>query len=735
MKWARRARAGWLRVLLAVGVVCGLLVVPVDTAQAADNPVSVTLTGVSPTQVDTSGDLTITGTVTNTSAATVGPLVIRLWRSIYPITIPDALSLTLASAQDDPPGQPLRTDPRARVELDELAAGQTVSFHLQASFVDGVEPLRMTSPGNAYVAGVQVVHASSGQVMGMARVFMPFPRSDTAYQEATAVLLSTRPSLLRSAGRDAPALFANDDLAGELTGRLGQLLSFAEQPGVTPVIDPLLFDEVTAMAGGYQVLDPSGQAIPGTHAALAAGFRSRLMALTTQGRAYRTLYGNPDVTQAADQGETGVLTEAASALSSTNPAASLPLAIIPSGGTGTDRLLNFLRPLGTAVVLVSNLSRTATVQTGPDGLIVVGTHADIFDGGPGPQPGDSLPQRVGRLQSSQLLYDDQTNGGTTAVAPTPVVSVVQTPEQAQVESAAAPWRTRQPLARLITASRAGPLSWVDPTIPPPPATQLPDMLSAVNQTLQVYGDLTDTDMSPRFDRLSAAAWSQSWDRDETAVQGFLDLSTADVRYGLSGDGVTLHVNPRYILPDSNTQVPITITNNMRLRIRAKVNFTSANPLRIDVPDTDIMWLDPGESRTILVRPQAKANGQVEVTAQVTSPAGHAIGPVVTFLVQETSAGRIGWIIIVASGIVLGAVTAGRVRQVHRERARDAGRRPGQRAETLGSEQAGGSGPTTGSPVATESDPHSASEGATICDDTPESGTPSPRGRLSHPRAQ
>lgn len=687
MIWARRAKDRWLRVLLAIGVLCGLVVTPGRLAWADENPVSITLTSVSPTQVGTSGDLTITGTATNTSATKLGPLVVRLWRSIYPITIPDALTLTLESAQDDPPGQPLRIDPRASLQLDQLAAGQTVQFSLQASFVDGVEPLQMTSPGNAYLAGVQAVDASSGQLMGMSRVLMPYPRPDTDYDEATAVLLSTRPSLLRAATRDAPALFANDDLAGELTGRLGQLLSFAEQPGVTPVIDPLLFDELTAMADGYQVLDSAGQPVPGAHADVAAGFRTRLMALTTQGRAYRTLYANPDVSQAAAQGQAGVLTEAAAALSSTNPAASLPLAIIPPEGTGSDELLNFLRPLGTAVVLVNNLDRTATVQTGPDGLIMVATHADVFDGGPGPQPADSLPQRVGRLQSAQLLYADQSNGLTSAVAPTPVVSVVQTPEEADAELVAAPWRTREPLARLITASRAGALSWNDRIVPQPPTSQLPGTLGAISQTLQVYSDLTGTDTTARFDRLSAEAWSQGWNRDETDVQGFLDLAIADIRYGLSGDGVTLHVNPRYVLPDSNTQVPITVTNNMHVRIQGKVDFNSANPLRIDVPDTDFFWLDPGESRTILVRPRATANGQVEISAHVTSPAGNPVGSPVTFQVQETSAGRIGWMIIVASGVVLALATAGRVRQVHRERAKNAGRSADQHDEATPPEAA------------------------------------------------
>ncbi len=68
------------------------------------------------------------------------------------------------------------------------------------------------------------------------------------------------------------------------------------------------------------------------------------------------------------------------------------------------------------------------------------------------------------------------------------------------------------------------------------------------------------------------------------------------------------------------------------------------------------------------------NGSVNVTAQLETPQGRPIGSAINITLRATSFGRVGWVIIILSGVVFMGATAIRIRQVQRERAQ-ARRRP------------------------------------------------------------
>jgi len=99
----------------------------------------------------------------------------------------------------------------------------------------------------------------------------------------------------------------------------------------------------------------------------------------------------------------------------------------------------------------------------------------------------------------------------------------------------------------------------------------------------------------------------------------------------------------------------------------QVGFTSENPGRLNVPITEPVTIDPGATGSVVAMPQAYGNGSVSVKVQLFSLSGTVVGDSVRVQVVTTSAGRLGWMIIVGSGVAFVVATSLRVRQVRRTR--------------------------------------------------------------------
>ena len=134
--------------------------------------------------------------------------------------------------------------------------------------------------------------------------------------------------------------------------------------------------------------------------------------------------------------------------------------------------------------------------------------------------------------------------------------------------------------------------------------------------------------------------------------------------------ISLSVSPSFIMTERESQFPVTVTNGTGMPVSLRVGFTSDNPQRIDVDDTDPFEVGAGESFTVLVSPKAESNGATMVHAQLESLAGRKLGPVNDVEVTATELGRVGWIIIIASGVFVLAGTAWRIRNVRKEQAKE-----------------------------------------------------------------
>lgn len=140
--------------------------------------------------------------------------------------------------------------------------------------------------------------------------------------------------------------------------------------------------------------------------------------------------------------------------------------------------------------------------------------------------------------------------------------------------------------------------------------------------------------------------------------------------------ISMSVAQSFVMGSRTNEFPTTISNQSSLDVRVRILMRSENPQRITVPDTDVVTVMAGESQTLLLAPQATANGVTTVHAQLASADGALLGPSQSVEVTSTEFGRVGWILIIVSGAVVLGGTVWRIRTVRHERAKEASE-PGQ----------------------------------------------------------
>ena len=131
------------------------------------------------------------------------------------------------------------------------------------------------------------------------------------------------------------------------------------------------------------------------------------------------------------------------------------------------------------------------------------------------------------------------------------------------------------------------------------------------------------------------------------------------------------------------QFPVTVTNNLTEQIRVQVVVHTDNPQRLTVPPSDLVTVEPGQSVTVNIRPEATSNGLVIARAYVATADGHRVSPDTSITVEVTDLGVVAWIIVGVSGLVLVGATAWRIRQVRRRTAAAAEHREGRMSDATG----------------------------------------------------
>ncbi len=626
-------------------------------ADETTEPVQLTITSITPASTTGTGTVVIRGTARNTGTEALSGVQVYLWRSTDPIRDAPSLAAALDSAAFNPVGARLYEDRKNYFNITttsaegsqvsagktSLDAGESVDFTV-AGDLAGAKGFGFTTTPAAYLVGLQVKAAGRAGVLGRARALLPVAAVNSV-TSTVVVRIGSRPGLLQG------SMFADDHLATELDGRLRTLMDLALTSGATALIDPALYDDVAVMAQGYTVQGSTASTAAGQ--AAAKSFLADLGTLIERGDAYRTPYGDPDIALLEAAGRHDVLDQATAAVPTTHAMAKLPLAIAPRDGAADADLIAFVADLDPALVLVAGKLGSAPVVT-VDGTTIVRYAADAYDGGPGPDPTTTAPQKVGRLQATELV--------------TPTVTIVTTAEQAALSTATAPWRSWQPLDERVAAITNPPtaeLAKIDPV-------EVGNWLEQVDRAggdVTVWGELTNQPeaAATALGKMLPRATSQAWGGRRPAAARWAKAVGSAYGNAATGQGVSLSVTPDIVTSAAEQEVPVTVTNHLDRAVSVKATFTSENPQRLVVADSELESIPAGGTETIRVTIQAKANGKVGVTGQLVTESGRPIGEAQSMTITATSMGRIGWIIIVGSGVVLLGATAMRIRQVQRER--------------------------------------------------------------------
>lgn len=666
--------------LLALG---GLLLPGLAPARADDEtqPVTITLTGMDPALPDRNATITLSGRATNTSGEALSGVQAIFWRDQSPITDGDGFSSALNSAATQPWGARVFDKAGAFSDLTTeqrptIAPGESVDFQVRAKVSD----LELPRTSGAYLIGVHVlgrVGRKANATIGRARLFVPLPPQGTGapaptpVDTVTAVVLSSRPAKIGA------TLFTDDHLTEEMSagGRLTLLLRAARRDNVSYLVDPALLDELTTMAApaGYQVQQPEGDPKPGQGGAVARRWLEEYDRLNVL-NGYRLPFGTPDLSAISRQQLGNVVPRSIAAGDRVTLSKDLPLIAWGSGGQVAPESLATWEQTQATAILTANAQTSQALLRPLGSTPLISYNPRVFDGGPGPDPRTTPIHLRQRLLTESYL-------ASLSGRSTPSVRVITTAEQASADlSADAPWVRREPLGALLSQSPSEwsnqlsyPASAVGAELTSGQAGKMRDLGSA----FAAYADLV-VDPSPvdeRADASVARAASSWWRGDPAGFDAFVEPQVERARGLLSGPTVSLNVQRSVIMSGQSGSFPITLTNSLNAPVHVTVDFDSDQPQRLSIAPQRNIVIDAGGSVTVNVQPKAAANGPVRVSAQLMTPNGTPLGRRTSLTVEATNFGFVGWIIVIASGIVLLGATTLRIRQVRRERQVDQADRP------------------------------------------------------------
>lgn len=655
----------------------------------ADDPeslVEVRINSLTPDLPSPDDDITLTGTVTNTSEEDLYSPQAYFWRSRDPITSTEGMTQAEQSDADQPIGSrvydaatcgPIDGRDMCFQNLYEdeqsiLAPGESAPFSVTVT----ADQLDLPSTDGVYLIGLQVRGTTDGSsnysVVGRARVFAPMlaERPENQVQMTSVVLLSSTPSMTRD------GIFVDDHLAKEIAagGRLDRLLTAATRSRVTYAVDPALIDELEAMRDGYQVQQRGGDTDDGTGSEAADAWLDRFERMPTGQDGFRLPFAVPDLAAMTRDGQADIADRSERAATAVESVADLPLLGYTTGGQADAPTLQTLQSMKPRAVLLAD---TGTAGKGPllqggRDIPYITFSSEAFAGGPGPDPSGTAVHQRQRLLADTWIEASTNKPGSTLGR----VRVITSPTQASSDAVAAeaPWMRQTTLSQLLNSTPANwdgqvsyPAAARDAELPAPVLATIQDLTTAYEGYADLLADPADT--ASQADAGLSRAASSAW-RSSRSGSRFRSQQSAALRRVLRGDQVKLSTNPLLRLTSADVQLfPMTITNELEAPVQVKVRFTSSNSQRLTVRQVGTQQIDADDTVQVNGQARARANGPGQLTAQLVTVSKEVpIGRPVTIDVRANNVGVIGWVIVGGAGLVLIGTTALRIRKVRRDRA-------------------------------------------------------------------
>lgn len=649
--------------LRPVGLLVAILVCLATTgfyapSARADTPtLTVTLTDVSVNGTSSSSEVTLSGTVTNAGSVPAYSVQVMAWVSREPLQ--DVATLTSASTGEQiPDGSRLSQEGNFTNLVQNTTpfpAGATKAFTVSATLAQ----LNLPALNAPYVLGVDVRGNSDAtahyQTLTKARTVVPFAAATSAATTAPLVVLTSQPSLI------AAKVFANDHLATELAGggRLEELLGAVETKHLSYVIDTSLLAEVQRMADGYTLASSNNTTVDGTGNTVAAAWLERFNRLPSA-NGYRTLFAQPDVTTAARLGNASVLSNAIAADKDlAEPTSKLPLIVLPTDLAGDATTVAYVKDSGATAIATRLLTTDATWVKSTIPLLRVST--------PPASKGITAPLGASLYLASEALLLSATHQTQ--------IRVLTTMDDVRALDETPTWLVAEPLSDVLdhqpstTAATYATASGRLPGLADSEFAKL-DELSA---SMAVFAQLSPTaPTAVASTQIVARAASATWVGHEDKRAVWVSAASHESSEGLRDGKVVLAASDKFLMSGRVNEFPITVTNNFTRPVVVQIKLTSSNPQRLRVSDPDAITVDPGESRTVNIRPEATSNGIATVTAQLVTVEGVPVGTPIDVDVEATQYGMWGWVLVVVSGLVLVGTTAWSVKKTRgRTRAEEA----------------------------------------------------------------
>ncbi|MFT4110025.1 hypothetical protein [Propionicimonas sp.] len=636
-------------VLAWVTAVAGLLAwVPGTRAQAAEQPqVSFTMTSLKVSGHNAEDTVTLEGTVTNTGSVDAYGVQVILWRSRDEIqslaTLRQANSNNILGSR-----LPISADHYVVVttSTEAFIPGQTDQVTLRAT----IGELGFDTRGAAFAFGADVIANAEPtgeyRTVGQLRTYVAVP-AKSKVPVTSIVLLSAPPTKL------VDGLFRNDDLATELSGRLASLVDAAGRPGMSWLVDPALLDEVRDMADGYQVKKGAGT-VAGAGQAVAQEWLERFDALDRDAGA-RTLFANPDLDGARSAGDDLAVSRSERAAATVTGLDDLPIVAVPNGLSLTSATLASLAGSSVTLALAGNTTSAGALQGGDgDEPGVLGVSAAF--------PGDGgLPENLRRQYALAATVIAGARGE---------ARLLTSVAEVEADEADSPsWTVRRDLGELLDTDASHRAANLQSARPAHLTSEQFGAIGRLESDFTAYAELARNSTLPdQSDAAVSRAISTAWVDDSRGFDEQLAGMNDLVGVPALGRSVVLDASPRFVMSSKANQFPITVTNHLTEEITLRIVVASNNPQRLSVPASDPVTVEPGQSVTVNIRPEATSNGVVTARAYAATESGRRITPDTSIIIEVTDLGVVAWVIVTVSALVLVGATAWRIRQVRRREA-------------------------------------------------------------------